>query len=401
MSAPPASPGPSPSAAATHAIHDAIPAFETLSAEYCAAWGLCCVLADANGHVVAHTTTCGETCELAADCARERRRSIREALRWGEPTMQLCRHGMILWAVPVMHNALLLGGVVSVAPDPSQAEGDPFLTPSQIHQAAQDLLAKAEDANLTNGALLELRRAAAQLESRKAEAIHALKDRGYHSLRDVYIVEEPALIAAIKRGDRPAAREIINRILVGVYFMGRERPELLKSLLLELVVMMSRSAVEAGGDPGSLLGANYSSFSELARLEGEEQLCAWLVSMLERIMDAIHTHHSYPIAALVGAAVQYMEEHLGEDISRDDVAKVACLSPAHFSRVVKQTFGQSFTDLLTQMRVDRAREMLALSESSLIRIALECGFSDQSYFTKVFKKLTGQTPGEYRRSRVG
>jgi len=166
-------------------------------------------------------------------------------------------------------------------------------------------------------------------------------------------------------------------------------------------VMMSRSAVEAGGDPGTLLGANYSSFATLARIEGEEELCAWLVGMLERIMDAIHTHHGYPISVMLGAAVQHMEQHLGEDLSRDDVARVACLSPAHFSRVVKHTFGQSFTDLLTQMRVDRAREMLVLSEHSIIRIALECGFSDQSYFTKVFKKLTGQTPGEYRRARQG
>lgn len=394
-SAPPTTP------AASSALLELVPIFDDLADDYARAWGLCCLLTDTAGRVTAHRGDCGHDCSHEAECSSERKRAIRETLRWGEPTMLLCPHGMILWAVPVMHNALLVGGLISMAPDPSIAVQEPVLAPGQIRQAALDLLAKAEDANLTNGALLELRRAAARRESQRAEAIHALKDRGYHSLRDVYIVEEPALISAIKRGDRPAAREIINRVLVGVYFLGRERPELLKSLVLELVVMMSRSAVEAGGDPGTLLGANYSSFATLARIEGEEELCAWLVEMLERIMDAIHTHHGYPISVMVGAAVQHMEQHLGEDLSRDDVARIACLSPAHFSRVVKQTFGQSFTDLLTQMRVDRAREMLVLSEHSIIRIALECGFSDQSYFTKVFKKLTGQTPGEYRRARQG
>lgn len=373
--------------------------FESLGRGYSQSWGLCCLLTDANGLVLAQVGDCKSGCDRESECNRERRRALREALRWGEPTMMLCQHGMILWAVPVMYNADLLGGLMSAAPDPSLPEESPQLTPTQIRQAALDLLAKAEEANLTNGALLELRRAAAQRESRRAEAIHALKERGHHTLRDVYLVEEPALIAAIKRGDRASARESINRVLVGLYFLGRERPELLKSLLLELVVMMSRSAVEAGGDPAALLGANYSSFAELASLEGEEELCAWLVGMLERIMDAIHTHHSYPISALVGAAVQYMEEHLGEDLNRDEVARRACLSPAHFSRVVKQTYGQSFTDLLTQMRVDKARERLTLSEDSIIQIALDCGFSDQSYFTKVFKKLAGQTPGEYRRSQ--
>jgi len=164
------------------------------------------------------------------------------------------------------------------------------------------------------------------------------------------------------------------------------------------VVTMSRSAVEAGADPSELLGANFSSFTQLAAIEGEEELCAWLVDLLERIMDAIHTHHHYPVGVLLSEAIRYMRENLHRGISRDEVARVACLSPTHFSRVVKQTFGQSFTDLLQHMRVERARELLAVSEKSLVEIALECGFGDQSYFTKVFQKITGQTPGEYRRA---
>ncbi len=73
---------------------------------------------------------------------------------------------------------------------------------------------------------------------------------------------------------------------------------------------MSRSAVEAGGDPSELLGANYSSFADLAAIEGEEELCAWLVGMLERIMDAIKSNREYPSTVLLGAALRYMEEHL-------------------------------------------------------------------------------------------
>jgi len=174
---------------------------------------------------------------------------------------------------------------------------------------------------------------------------------------------------------------------------------LLKSFLLELVVTMSRSAVEAGADPTELLGANYSSFTELAHIEGEEELCAWLVHMLERMMDAITANRNYPSSVLIAAALKYMQEHLGEELTRDEVAGIACLSPSHFSRVIKQTVGRSFTELLTVMRVDRAREELILSEKSLIQVCLDCGFKDQSYFTKVFQKYTSHTPGEYRRSQ--
>jgi AraC-like DNA-binding protein len=372
-----------------------VPAFLALAERYAAAWGVRCALVDGRGRLLAGALSCPVGCLAGAECTTLLRRAVAEAVRWGEASIQLCPQGAVLWAVPVMRNAQVLGGIVAVRGDVG-ADTRAF-TPADVRRAAQHLLALAEHENLTNAALLELRRMVAQRESERAEAIHALKLQNYQSIRDIYLVEEPSLIAAIKRGDRSGAREILNRVLVGIYFLGRERPTLLKSFIMELVVMMSRSAVEAGGEPTELLGTNFSAFADLARIDTEEELCAWLVAMLERIMDAIKAHQHYPIGVLLGAALAYMREHLHEELSRDDVARVACLSPSHFSRVVKSTFGKSFTDLLAQLRIDRAREALTLTDKSLIQIGLDCGFSDQSYFTKVFQKHTGRTPGEFRR----
>ncbi len=61
--------------------------------------------------------------------------------------------------------------------------------------------------------------------------------------------------------------------------------------------------------------------------------------------------------------------------------------------------GWSFTELLTRLRVDRAGRLLAHTDLELVQIAIDCGFGDQSYFTRVLRKLTGHTPGDYRRTR--
>lgn len=371
-----------------------ISAYTSISRSYEQVWGLRCVLTNAQGVVVAGKILCTQR----DNCVEFRRKAIEEALRWGEPSMLLCPSGHVIWAVPVMDNSVVIGGLIVEQVTVGFAERGVSMSPKSIRRAALDLLTMAEESNLTNAALLELGRSAAERESERAEAIHETKDRNYRSIRDIYLIEEPNLIAAIKRGDRTDAREIVNRILVGIYFIGRDRPTLLKSLILELVVNMSRSAVEAGGDPTELLGANYSSVVELSRIDGEEELCAWLVSMLERMMDAIKSNKQYPSTVLLSEALRFMQEHMHEPISRDDVASVACLSPSHFSRVVKQSFGYSFTDLLSKMRIERAQELLVRTDKSLIHICLDCGFSDQSYFTKVFHKSTGRTPGEYRRT---
>jgi AraC-like DNA-binding protein len=299
-----------------------------------------------------------------------------------------------------MNNAEITGGLVvdGVRIEEDSAERES----ARIRQSAFLLQKMAEEANLTNAAHLELRRREADRESRRAEAIHELKGRAYDSIREIYLREEAGLMAAIRRGDRSEARAILNRILVGIYFFGRGRQDLLKSFILELVVSMSRSAVEAGADPAGLLGANYSSLARLSRIEGEEELTRWLVDMLERIMDSIRTHRRYPQGVLLNAALAYIGENLGGDVSRDQAARVACMSPSHFSRVVRERFGMTFTSLVAQMRVDRARELLKTSEMNLAEIALECGFPDQSYFTKVFRRIAGCTPSEYRqRERSG
>lgn len=372
-----------------------IPAFERITAAYSRDWGLICSLVDVEGRLVAGGIRCSRDCADGPDCAAACRRAIEESVRWGEPSVLLCPKSQMIWAVPVMENAHVVGGLIAARMEPGYEPATP--APELVHQAMADLLRVASEANLTNAALLEHRRREARRESERAEAIHEVKGHNYQSIRDIYLVEEPALIAATKRGDRASARDIINRVLVGIYFVGRDRPVLLKSLILELVVMMSRSAVEAGGDPNEVLGSNYSSVADLARIETEEELCIWLVEILERIMGAIKANHRYPIGVLLDAAISYMRENLQEDLSRDDVAKIACLSPSHFSRVIKQTYGSSFTELMAKMRVDRARELLVRTEKGLVQIGLDCGFREQSYFTKVFQKYTGASPGEYRK----
>ena len=77
-------------------------------------------------------------------------------------------------------------------------------------------------------------------------AVQLLDHRPYDRIREFYLYQETNLIAAMRRGDRGEAMRIINHVLVHIYSAGEERSDLLKGLLLELVVMISRAAIEAG-----------------------------------------------------------------------------------------------------------------------------------------------------------
>lgn len=97
------------------------------------------------------------------------------------------------------------------------------------------------------------------------------------------------------------------------------------------------------------------------------------------------------------AVVAYIEEHLAEQVSLATLAQLADLSPYHFCRTFKQSFGMPPHRYHISRRIEHAKSLLAKSASTVTDIGLSVGFSDTSSFTGVFHKTTGLTPTSYRR----
>jgi AraC-like DNA-binding protein len=357
--------------------------------------GLCVV--DADGRVVA----CGPGSVGGRDPAADavRKLAIDEALRWGDPEVQAAPGDMLVWAVPLMNNSRITGGLLAAITEQRLFPGDNGEPAIDTRAACVHLRELAEEFNLTNAALLEARRHESRRQRQRAEAIHAYKLAQQYDLRAMYQLDEPLLIAAIRRGDGRQARALLNRLLVGLMQRAGDRVDLIKSFFMELVVTLCRAAVEAGGQPEELLGANFASISELSRINSEEELAPWLHEMLERIIAAIQARRKQAHPAMLSMALQYMDQHAGEKISRDDVARVVAMSPAHFSRFFKKHLARGFAEVLSEMRVERAADLITQTDKDLKQISLEAGFADQSYFTKVFHKLRGTTPAEYRQQQ--
>jgi AraC-like DNA-binding protein len=329
-------------------------------------------------------------------CQTARRLAVHEAVRWGEPTVVPCPGERLLWAVPLMINARTIGGLVAEAPE-QLAIGTRGRRPRlDIRAACQALHQLAEDRNLTNAALLAVRRSDMLHEADRARAIHEFKGMAYASVHEAYLHEEPALVAAIRRGDAIAARAVLNRLLVVIYHRGSGKLRVIKSFLMELVVTMLRAALETGGVNDALMAANHAALVEVAGINDEEELARWVARTLNSIMAVVGKRHSRPDPDGMDAAMRWLEAHCTEKITRDDGARSCNLSPSHFSRRFAERFGRPFNEVLNRLRVQRAAELLARSDRSLLDVALSCGFQDQSYFTKVFRRHTSQLPRAYR-----
>lgn len=95
---------------------------------------------------------------------------------------------------------------------------------------------------------------------------------------------------------------------------------------------------------------------------------------------------------------QYVETHLSEPIPLATLAEQARLSPYHFARAFKHSFGLPPHRYHLQRRMEQAKLLLGKSSASITEIALQVGFRETSSFTAAFRKLTDHSPSEYRRS---
>jgi AraC family transcriptional regulator len=94
--------------------------------------------------------------------------------------------------------------------------------------------------------------------------------------------------------------------------------------------------------------------------------------------------------------LDYINEHLAEDLSLEVMAALVDMSLHYFCRLFKQSTGMSPHKYLTQQRIERAKQLLKLQNAAIADIAIQCGFANQGHFTKSFRQLTGMTPKVYR-----
>jgi len=111
-------------------------------------------------------------------------------------------------------------------------------------------------------------------------------------------------------------------------------------------------------------------------------------------MNDTYLHH---MECLLRVLV-YIEKHLSEDLSLDRMAKMACISPFYFHRLFHAYMGETLSDYITRLRMQRASEKLNYTDIAVTEIGLEVGYESPSSFTKAFNQIMGESPREFRKS---
>lgn len=120
--------------------------------------------------------------------------------------------------------------------------------------------------------------------------------------------------------------------------------------------------------------------------------CAVLKDMSAKYADSFYQGSSQ----LIKETVEYINIHFKEKLRLGDIANHFHVNQSYLSTLFTRELGKNFTDYLTGIRLGEAKRLLMESSLNLTQIAYQCGFEDQSYFSKVFRKVEGLAPKDYR-----
>lgn len=129
--------------------------------------------------------------------------------------------------------------------------------------------------------------------------------------------------------------------------------------------------------------------------ENEEEILEAAVQILQEIAE--NSFHGKTYNSYVEEAVRYLEKNFKKDIGLGEVAEKLGISSFYLSRLLSQELGQSFVELLTDIRIDHAIELLKTDDSIAKDIGMQVGYLSPNYFHTLFKKNTGMTVSEMRR----
>lgn len=207
---------------------------------------------------------------------------------------------------------------------------------------------------------------------------------------------EKELRGMVSRQDEQGARELLNKLLGCIYGASRRDFPAIKSRSLELMVLLSRATIDAGADIREIFLYNTTYMKKLEEANSIDELNILLTEVLHHFTDYSFNFSSVKHSDMVYRIMEYIKSNFSRKISLDDIAEYVYLSRSYVSGIFKAETGQTLSSYMNGVRTEKAKQMLKNPAIPLSDISGMCGFEDQSYFTKVFKKMTGISPKKYR-----
>ncbi len=207
---------------------------------------------------------------------------------------------------------------------------------------------------------------------------------------------EKDLQKSIVERDNKQARELLNKLLGQIFFYSNGDLKIIKSRVIELISLLSRSAIDAGADIHQILNQNTNYIAEIESFNSLEKLSVWLSDIISRFVNYVFEFNTVKHADVIYKITAYIKNNYMHKITLTDISEHVYLSKMYVSKIFKEEMSITLSEYINKTRIEKSTALLLDSSLSIVDVANLVGYEDQSYFTKVFKNIMGVSPGKYK-----
>lgn len=185
-------------------------------------------------------------------------------------------------------------------------------------------------------------------------------------------------------------------------WMVETHPDSIMDIRLKVLEFALRAESVAYEKGGATYRFNSRSdyLTTIMNTQDYEALKNWFVSKVEMATQNSKSKHDECSNNIVDIAKEYIKANYSKALNLDDVSYYVNISPYYFSKIFKEGTGENFIEYLTNIRIEKAKELLSNTDYSMKEICVMVGYSDPNYFSRSFKKNVGVTPTEYKEGRI-
>ncbi|MEW6047950.1 MAG: helix-turn-helix domain-containing protein [Bacillota bacterium] len=204
------------------------------------------------------------------------------------------------------------------------------------------------------------------------------------------------LLRHVKLGDERGAADALREIMSGLLVAYSERVDLVKGELLLTLAASYSAALELAAPQQDLVESVQRFARKLLFSRTVEDACLVSEEALLRIAERVVACRRPRGLTVLSSMIEYINAHYAEPITLSHLAGVAGLNPSYLSHAFKRVAGCSLSEYMRRLRVERAKDLLAGTTLTVREVAERVGVPDAAYFSRIFRRLEGVSPQQYR-----
>ncbi len=403
------------------------------------ATGMTANIVDVEGHSIFSNKDAQKNCDFCQvirkmekekgfhRCAGSYARAGKQAAIFDVPYIFRCPAGLIEWAAPIIIDGKNLGTIICgqvLMWEPEEffwielEEMNSCLTDdyTELFKAAKELQVVSGEKVQSAASMIYL--IANYIVRAGWESIHhkkemelkqfllndeiqtrkVLEEKLNNQSLNFFLEKEKALIGKIKLRDLEKCRQIFKVMLADIFTESCGKLPIIKDRVFELVVVMSRAAVKGGVDSRKSISFNANLMQELNNAYNIIEINIAALAVMERYLEEILNNGKLKNRIIIEGLKGFIRNNYQKNLTLEEIADSVFLSPFYVSHIFKESQNMTVMDYMTKVKLDEAKKMLNNPRFKIEEIAMDLGYNDGSYFSKVFRRNEGMTPTQFRHS---